>query len=538
MIGAQVGLTRKILALRQPIDFPPGLFMLSAAPSTGSPLPGIPHLYDLRAGGLHIAPTCAEGHVLAMEILERTGWMNSARDQVAAQETRGVLDRVLHRQLRDHAPTPPQPASVPAPPPPPPEEPDPAANTVGIEDTLPAPAGMRLTELRDLHLKNLSRGPKRATPATRDRGYALNLLIETIGDLPINGVTSDHASAFADLLASWPARRHHFPQLVELSAPAVVARAKREKIQPIALGTQHKHLMHVNALMNWAIKLEQIAENPFRYVDTARYMRDANGRRRKKKDIFHSADLAAIFDPARMASYKDPHKFWVPLIGHYTGMRVNEIAQLHLDDVRTDTYLDETGQERRVMTFDITGDREGQSVKTDYAVRRIPVPQKLLDLGFDRYLEDVRASGASHLFPGLPWNEGGPGRTVSQWFNDVILRKSCGITDRRKSLHSLRHTMTTLMDRHHVPDSLICAINGHSTGDTIDKRNYVADGTVLECQRVIDTLPFPDIPLAPYVSERFEGYLKHAKAEAEREERARVKQVKFRRRMGRPPVRE
>lgn len=100
-----------------------------------------------------------------------------------------------------------------------------------------------------------------------------------------------------------------------------------------------------------------------------------------------------------------------------TGMRVNEVTQLYLADVRTDPYLDESGQERLVMTFDITGDRDGQSVKTEYAVRRIPVPQRILDLGFERYLADVRASGASHLFPGLSWAEGGPGRAVSQWVN-------------------------------------------------------------------------------------------------------------------------
>ena len=322
-----------------------------------------------------------------------------------------------------------------------------------------------------------------------------------------------------------------------MTAPAVAARAKREKLTLIRPGTQFKHLTHINSLMNWAVKLGALSENPFKYVDTTRYLRDENGRRRKKKDTFNHADLGAIFDPARMAGYDCPHKFWVPLIAHHTGMRVNEVSQLFLVDVRTDPYLDESGQECKVMTFDITGDREGQSVKTDYSVRRIPVPKRILDLGFERYLADVRASGATHLFPGLPWAEGGPGKTVSQWFNSTLLRKVCRITDRRKSLHSLRHTLTTLMDRNKVPESIICAINGHSVGSTVDKRNYVADGTVLEMQRVLDTLPFPNLPLTPYVSARFSGYLAHAASERAREAKAKEEGTVFKRKLGPCPRR-
>jgi integrase len=264
-------------------------------------------------------------------------------------------------------------------------------------------------------------------------------------------------------------------------------------------------------------------------------LRDEHGRRRKKKDIFNHADLTAIFDPVRMANCPSPHKFWVPLIAHHTGMRVNEISQLFLADVRTDPYFDESGQERVVMTFDITGDRNGQSIKSNYSVRRIPVPQRLLDLGFERYLADVRASGATHLFPGLPWNEGGPGRTVSKWFNGIVLRKVCQITDRRKSLHSFRHTLTTLMERNKIPESIMCAINGHTPGDSVDKRSYVADGTVLEMRRVLDTLPFPDLPLAPYVSGQFNSYLAHAASEREREERAKHEGITFKRPLGRRP---
>ncbi|WP_285404047.1 site-specific integrase [Luteibacter sp. ME-Dv--P-043b] len=510
-----------------------------------SPAPYPPPLYDFHAGpeGIRLSPRSAEGHACVLELCERLGLEKA----VAAGQSRALLEddilaRVFGRPLP--APTPPL---APAPGPVSQEAaPEPAlepgsVNTLGSPAepaAAPQPAGAtgkRLGELVRLHLANVARGPKRATPATRDRGYALDLLVQVLGDRPAADLTPDDASNFADFLAIWPARRHHLHQLDGLDALAVAARAKREKLPPISLGTQRKHLGHINALMNAAIKSGDLAENPFRYVDLARYSKDEHGRRRKKKDIFHHADLTTIFASTHMAKLISPHKYWVPLIAHFTGMRVNEICQLYLDDVRVDPYLDETGQERNVMTFDITADRAGQSVKTDYGIRRIPIPRAILDLGFERYLADVRASGSEVLFPGLRWAEGGPGQTLSEWFNGTHLRKTCEITSKRKTLHCFRHNLTTLMDRTKVPESIICAINGHSTGVSIDRRNYIADGTVLECQRVLDALPFPELALEPYVSSRFAGYLEHAAAEREREARALAEGTEFKPRKGPRP---
>lgn len=516
--------------------------------SSPSPAPYPPPLYDFHAGpeGIRLSPRSAEGHACVLELCERLGLEKA----VAAGQSRALLEESMLARVFGQTLAAPPPTLAPALGPmsqEAPTEPPPVAASANTLATPAEPAiaslpvgttGKRLGELVRLHMANLARGPKRATPATRDRGYALDLLIQTVGDRPIADLTPEDANTFADLLAVWPARRHHLRQLDGLDALAVAARAKREKLPPISLGTQRKHLGHINALMNAAIKSGDLAENPFRYVDLARYSKDEHGRRRKKKDIFHHADLAKIFDPVHMAKLTSPHKYWIPLIAHFTGMRVNEIAQLYVDDVRTDPYLDETGCERSVMTFDITADRAGQSVKTDYGIRRIPVPQAILDLGFGRYLDDVRTSGSDLLFPGLRWDEGGPGQPVSQWFNQIHLRKTCEITSKRKSLHCFRHNITTLMDRNKVPESIICAINGHSTGVSIDRRNYVADGTVLECQRVLDTLPFPELKLEKYVSDRFAGYLDHTAAERERERRAKAEGFEFKRRKGPRPVRD
>ena len=517
-----------------------------------------PHLYDLVAtrDGFRVSPTCPDGHVLVMELVERLGLL----DRMQARSGRpGTVDRGFMLDRTGKAirfPLLPQPrplamdgaalrqesawvsTPVPAPPPPSPSLSDQSANTAAIlaapaavtvsalppvttpagiqfqaqtsAEAAPITADRRLSEMVALNLANLARGPKKATPATRDRRYILDLLLDVLGDKPVAEVTVADANAMADVLASWPRNRAQYPELLGLPARAVAAQTKKRKLPTIQRGTQGKHLMALNAFFNWCVKIKTLRENPFHYVDNARY-RDKVP---KKKDIFSAQDLQAIFAPQHLSRYTEPHKYWVPLIALFTGMRVNEISQLYVDDIQADTETDEEGVEHTLLYFDISPFRAGQSIKTAYSVRRIPVPARLLELGFERYVTDVRASGSEHLFPGLQWPEGGPGRTTSQWFNRHHLRNACGITSAKKSLHCFRHTLTTRCDRAHVPQSVIQTINGHSNGKGVDARTYVARGSLLECKQVLDGVTYPALDLVPYVSERFAAYLAQAAAQA------------------------
>jgi integrase len=72
-----------------------------------------------------------------------------------------------------------------------------------------------------------------------------------------------------------------------------------------------------------------------------------------------------------------PERYWIPLIGLFYGMRLNEIYQLHLEDIR---------EEGGLLCFDINkkGDKE---LKTASSRRLIHVHPVLLDLGFKEYVD-------------------------------------------------------------------------------------------------------------------------------------------------------
>ena len=490
------------------------------------------HLYEVVAHGVRLSPTCERGHEMVMDLLQRLGLFDGAqahRGWLPAAVSGGTSPILSNRAGNETSlPTAPKTAeagitrmtgSAAYPPP---------------ASSMPTRSGsdrMLLSQMMDLHLRNMKRGKSGERSATRERRYILDLMKQVMGDKPVDEITVNDAATFADFLAVWPVYRHNHPDFKHMSATSIAAKAKAEKMRPIHSATQGKHIKAIKAFFHWCVESGALPEDPFRFIELTRY-RDLIPR---KKDVFSVQDLGVLFNLDRLQSYTEPHKFWVPLIAFYSGMRVNEVCQLYLDDIKSETIMDQTGAKQTVAYFDVTPFRHGQSIKSVHSKRRIPIHSKLIELGFENYVADVRKSGAIHLFPGLTWATDGPGRVVTRWFNGPHLRKICGITSHSKSLHCFRHTITTLADRCWVPTSIMRTINGHSDGSDIDKKSYVARGTLLECKKALEKIEFPELSLVAYTPGRFDLYLHQAITSQQHRERLISDGKSAPVRKGRPP---
>lgn len=504
-------------------------------------------LYEVVANGdgVRLSAKCSEGHAMVVELMQRLGLFDQSpmprrwkprtdhADTSNITFTDGAPAMPVRRLAETQIPAvSPNDASAA-------ERPTPTPNPQAIETCPPAsshgsdaaPPSDRLSNLTERHLGNMKRGKTGDRSSTKERRYILTLLREVIGDKPVAAITPDDASAFADVLSVWPAYLHNQPDFKNMSALNVAAKARSEKVRPIHTSTQAKHIKAVKAFFHWCMESEAIQKDPFRFIELKRY-RDLIPR---KKDPFSTPDLRALFDADRMRSLSEPHKYWVPLIAFYSGLRVNEIAQLYLDDVKEGLTMDEDGTERPLLYFQVAPFRNGQSVKSVYAHRQVPVHSKLIKLGFETYLADVRKSGALHLFPGLTWGVDGPGRVLTQWFNGSHLRKQCGIATHTKSLHCFRHTITTLADRCLIPKSVMRTINGHSDGPAIDEKSYVARANLLECKNALEKIRFPDLKTAPYQPDQFAAYLEQTKVNEMHRNRLLAEGKPVQPRKGRPP---
>jgi len=143
-----------------------------------------------------------------------------------------------------------------------------------------------------------------------------------------------------------------------------------DDVKPMARNTQNKHLNRVHSLFALAVK-QGYTDQDYASGLTIGKDKDAQDAR----DPFTNDDLVKLFESPEYQKhdFKHPYHYWVPLIGLYTGARLNEICQLHLED------LEQINNGLYVFNFNCGS--EDKTVKTRSSSRIIPIHSKLIDLG-------------------------------------------------------------------------------------------------------------------------------------------------------------
>ena len=77
------------------------------------------------------------------------------------------------------------------------------------------------------------------------------------------------------------------------------------------------------------------------------------------------------------------------MIALFTGARINEICQLHTDDI----------QEKNGISFISINEEDEKHVKTKAGIRQVPIHNELIKIGFLDYMAGIRAKGETLLFP-------------------------------------------------------------------------------------------------------------------------------------------
>jgi len=168
----------------------------------------------------------------------------------------------------------------------------------------------------------------------------------------------------------------------------------------------------------------------------------------------------------------------VPLIGLYSGMRMNEICQLHVADIR---------QENGVPVFDVNDDGDDKSLKTASSRRIVPIHREIIDRGFLDYVADNK----QRVFPDIPM---GADKSYSSVFSKRFRRLLKVLCLKRDGLcfHSLRHNFIDGLRNAGVERAIAMAITGHQQGkDVHDSYGYGYNLPVL--QEAINKLCFQGI---------------------------------------------
>jgi integrase len=310
------------------------------------------------------------------------------------------------------------------------------------------------------------------TPKTQlESEGAFNLLVQIIGNVSVNTIGFEQARDYQNVLKKLPPNLKKSPLYRSKSIEEIIA-LKPSKLMEI--NTINKHVSRVSAFFGWAKKRGYVNDNYFSGL-TLKNKKQPH----EERNVFSNQDLSLIFSTEIFTENKHLHHFyyWLPLIALFTGARIEEICQLHLDDI---------WEENGIWVFDINEDLE-KKLKTSSSKRLIPVHSKLIDLGILKYASSLRSKKKTRLFPELKHQRDGYSQAASKWFGRW--REKNGLTEDGKTFHSFRHTVGNTLKQKEIPEKQVAAILGHSGKSmTFDRYGKPFKPSVL--QPVIEQLDF------------------------------------------------
>lgn len=333
-----------------------------------------------------------------------------------------------------------------------------------------------------------------------------------VGSLDRAMIRSYHHKLLTLPVNIYQARRSHGID----SLKDLIMAAESTGEQTMLVFTANKYVRCLSEMFKWSVTEELMPRNPAEGYNERRKM---DSREQDDRNVFDNADLAKIFEVnwfrdgkgelsanGRYHNYQ-PHYYWLPLLSLYSGGRLNELAQLNLNDVLEDTsghwYLDFNFNDPHKKDLDPKQDpvqNGAKSFKTINSIRIVALHKELIRLGLPAYVKALREAGHTRLFPELSFDVNkGYGKAAGSWFNERFLGKRLEIArDGRKVFHSFRHTFTNALFAAEIPEVTAAQLVGHERGYSQAAIRYRKDQEASELQGYIDRLKFELPTIAPF----------------------------------------
>lgn len=349
---------------------------------------------------------------------------------------------------------------------------------------------------------------------TESKFALFQAVIDPQDNLPVNLIGAQHLQTYRKILFGFPANRTKKKAYRALSLPQVLEEAEAGRIAKedrISQQTIITYCQPVISFLKWA----GTNEYHLNQAITGNLNVDKPERtEEEERDPYTPADIRKLFTPAAFLtagmrqeaktavpdSGGKASRYWVPLLGLFTGARLEELSQLHLDDI---VLVDQQRNKRRVFTLghplpDVAGILEEakekgetlcifinegkpyQQLKNKPSRRFVPLsPLLVTDLNFLGYVSMIfdKANEAhvnahapndnGRLFPELKKTAKANkyGHKLSHWYSDY--RKRVGVVggedgEGKKVFHSFRHTISDwCLQQQDVQETAAISYLGH-----------------------------------------------------------------------------
>lgn len=302
-----------------------------------------------------------------------------------------------------------------------------------------------------------SREPDRAEARIRTYSAPMNKFLTTYSGRTVTSIKKRDVAKFRLLLEKLPVKPN--AKIKALPLAKQIEKADEEKLPRTSATSVRNQINAISAVFTYGVSQDYIDINPVigtvSDIKTSKSIKGDKGFNKGQiTTIFSSKLFHDNYGPVK-ADYGRAH-YWIPILLYYTGARVEEIAQLHLSDIKLT---------HEVPHLVITNEQDDQSLKNDGSVRAVPLHNHVIELGFADYVGDLPSSG--RLFPKLTktGTDKKYNTRVRVWFSKY-LRDDLGVNHKgMKPMHGFRHTFITMCRELNVRNDVQNTILGHSQSD-------------------------------------------------------------------------
>lgn len=232
----------------------------------------------------------------------------------------------------------------------------------------------------------------------------------------------------------------------------------------LALGTKKRNFDRIKTFLNYGENKHSVPRITASMEIEASYKKT-----HKSYERFTPDELKALFhsEVYKKNTFTKASEYWLPMIGLYTGARIDEIASLPVSKVAL------IGD---IWCYFLSSEEGNQKGKNEFAPRWMPMHPEIVKAGFVEHWRTVSAEGHVRVFPELGnADRDGPAKRATDDF--IKFRRSVHVGSMAgrgtKVFHSLRSTLVSELITRGTDDYTRIKMLGHSISDNDDKHKGV-----------------------------------------------------------------
>ena len=280
---------------------------------------------------------------------------------------------------------------------------------------------------------------------------AVKRFVSLFGDKPVGTITKADIRGYRDAMLKFPAVMTK-PQRQMAVADLIKSLEGSETKRLAPKTVNEKYLAGLSAILT-------LCENEAGYIETnpCKGIRAKDDETREPTRLMYTdVDIAKIMclpiftEGERPLGGAGEAAKWLPLLGMFSGARLEELARLTVADI---------GQQDGTHYLFIRRGEGGRRVKNASSIRKVPIHSILIQMGFLTFADQAEG----RLFPLLNSKTEQASAAWSKWWGKYA--RANGLEDRQKVFHSFRHTVKRKLRDAKVDKTVRDAIAGHASDD-------------------------------------------------------------------------